>query len=151
MSARLRKTIHVGCRELGIDSETRRDLQLNVVGKSSMSDMSDDELKLLLDALKERGFKTGFKGRSKGRSGKTAPRADLRYVHVLWTLLGDAGALKKPGRDGLNAFVRTSFESKWKSVPIDIDALQDAGQISDVIRALKSWCGREGIETESNR
>jgi phage gp16-like protein len=148
MTEQLRKTIFVGCRQLGLDTETRRDLQLVATGKASMSDMSDAELNSVLAALKERGFEPGFKAASKGRFKKAAPRADLRYVHVLWRLLGDEGKLKKKGRAGLNAFVRTRFETKWKSVPIDIDTLRDAGQINDVTRALKDWCKREGITTE---
>jgi phage gp16-like protein len=148
MTEQLRKTIFVGCRQLGLDTETRRDLQLVATGKASMSDMSVSELNSVLAALKKRGFEPGFKAASKGRFKKAAPRADLRYVHVLWGMLGKAGKLKKKGRDGLNAFVRSRFESKWKSVPIDIDALRDADQINDVTRALKDWCKREGIATE---
>ena len=144
----LRKTIHVACRKLGIDSETRRDLQLVATGKASMSDMDEADLKKVIAQLKARGFEPGFKAASKGRFKKAAPRADLRYVHVLWGLLGASGKLKKPGRAGLNAFVRSRFEGKWKSVPIDIDTLQSAGQINDVTRALKDWCKREGIATE---
>lgn len=147
-SSTLRKTIFVGCRQLGLNDDVRRDLQLVATGKASMSDMTDADLGKMLAALKQRGFKTGFKAASKGRFKKAAPRPDLRYVHVLWGLLGKADKLKKPDRAGLNAFVRTRFESKWKSVPIDIDALRDAGQINDVTRALKDWCKREGIETE---
>ena len=148
MTQQLRKTIFVACRQLGLDNETRRDLQLVATGKESMSDMDDADLEKLLSALKERGFEPGFKAASKGAFKKGAPRADLRYVHVLWRLLGDAGKLKKPGRAGLNTFVRSRFEGKWKSVPIDIDTLQDAGQINDVTRALKDWCKRERIATE---
>ena len=40
MTRALQQLIHVGCRELGIDSDTRRDLQLLVTGKASMADMS---------------------------------------------------------------------------------------------------------------
>ena len=53
--------------------------------------------------------------------------------------------LNRPGRDGLNAFVRSRFESKWQSVPIDVDALRDAGQINAVIRALQDMCRRAGV------
>lgn len=148
MTQQLRKTIFVACRQLGLDNDTRRDLQLVATGKESMSEMDDADLEKLLAKLKERGFEPGFKAASKGRFKKAAPRADLRYVHVLWRLLGDAGKIKKPGRAGLNAFVRSRFEGKWRSVPIDIDTLQDAGQINDVTRALKDWCKREGIATE---
>ncbi len=146
----LKRMIHVGCKELGLDDETRRGLQLIATGKASMAEMNEAELQQVVAALKKRGFKpygntyyTGRKGRGKGHS--PAPRADLRFVHVLWKLLGEAGALKRPGRDGLNAFVRSRFEGKWQSVPIDIDALRDAGQINDVTRALKDMCKRAGV------
>ncbi|TKA96888.1 regulatory protein GemA [Cereibacter changlensis] len=147
MTARaLQRLIHVGCRELGLDADTRRDLQLVATGKASMAEMSEAELAKLLEALKARGFKPGFKPGAKPPR-PAAPRPDLRYIHVLWGLLGKAGALKKPGREGLNAFLRTRFEGKWGSVPIDIDALRDAGQINDVTRALKDMCRRAGVET----
>jgi len=145
MAARdLQRLIHVGCRELGLDQDTRHDLQLVATGKASMADMTEAELEAVVAALKARGFKPGFKGDAKGRRAP-ASRSDLRFVHVLWKKLGDAGKLKKPGRAGLNAFVRLRFEGKWQAVPIDIDALRDPGQINDVIRALKDWCKREGI------
>jgi phage gp16-like protein len=145
MSRALQQTIHVACRQLGLDGEARRDLQLAVTGKASMTDMTEADLKRLLDRLKADGFKLD---KPKKRA---APRADLRYCHVLWRLLGEAGAVRVPGRAGLNAFVRARFESKWASVPIDIDALQDAGQINDVTRALKDMCGRAGIPTERGK
>ena len=148
MTARaLQKLIHVGCRELGIDRDDRHALQVIATGKGSLSDMSEAELHKVVDALKARGFKAGFKGKVNGRRAP-APRADLRYVHVLWAKLGQAGALSRPGRDGLNAFLRSRFEKKWGSVPIDIDALREAGQINDVIRALKDWCQREGVDSQ---
>ncbi len=143
----LQRMIHVGCKQLGMDDDTRRDLQLVATGKASMSDMCDADLRKVIDALKARGFKAGFKGKVNGRRAP-APRADLRYVHVLWAKLGQAGALSRPGRDGLNAFLRSRFEKKWGSVPIDIDALREAGQINDVIRALKDWCQREGVDSQ---
>lgn len=137
---RLQKTIHVGCRELGIDSATRHDLQLQVTGKSSMSDMSEADLNEVVKVLEERGFK-----KTSSKRFKAAPRADLRLVHVLWGLLGKAGKLERPDRAGLNAFVRASFGSAWGSVPLDIDALTDADKINAVVRALKAMCDRHGI------
>lgn len=141
------KLIHVGCKQLGLDEDTRRDLQLFVTGKDSLKAMSPGELTRVLEALKARGFNPGFKGGVKGRRG-AAPRADLRFIHVLWRLLGEAGALKKPGREGLNAFIRSRFEGHWQSVPIDVDALRDAGQINDVTRALKDMARRAGVDVK---
>lgn len=143
----LQRTIHFGCKQLGIDADARHDLQLLVTGKASMADMTDADLRKVVTALENRGFKAGSKASAKPKRAP-APRADLRYVHVLWGLLGKADALKKPDRAGLNAFIRSSFEGKWSSVPIDVDALRDAGQINDVTRALKAMCKRHGIETE---
>lgn len=148
----LKRMIHVGCRELGLDHDTRRDLQLVVTGKASMSEMDEADLRKLVDALKARGFRpygNAFYTSGKAGAGSChhapAPRADLRFVHVLWRRLGEAGVLKKPGRAGLNAFIRARFEGKWQSVPIDIDALRDPGQINDVTRALKDMCRRAGM------
>ncbi len=148
----LKRMIHAGCRELGLDSDTRHDLQLVATGKASMSDMTEAELHKVVAALKDRGFKpygntyyTSRKSGGKARGHAPAPRADLRYVHVLWRQLGEAGALKRPGRDGLNAFIRARFEGKWQLVPIDVDALRDASQINDVTRALKDMCHRAGV------
>ncbi|WP_226779542.1 regulatory protein GemA [Oceaniglobus trochenteri] len=144
MTTALKRMIHVGCREIGLDGDARHDLQLLVTGKDSLTDMSEAELKAVVSALEARGFRA-HKGK---RSRPLAPRSDLRYIHVLWGLLGKAGKLQKPGRAGLNAFVRSRFEGHWQSVPIDIDSLQRTDQINDVTRALKDWCRREGIATE---
>ena len=139
--ANLRKMIFVGCRELRLDQEARRDLQLRIVGKSSLAQMTEADMQKVVAELKKSGFRpTG------GNRHKLAPRGDLRLVHVLWQKLGDAGVLHKPGRDGLNAFVRSKFGQSWKAVPADIDMLRDAQKINAVIQALQDWCGREGIE-----
>lgn len=150
-SARLRKTIFAACKELGIDQETRRDLQLVTTGKSSMSNMTQADMEAMVGALEERGFKSSFKPGAKGRKHPAAPRKDLAYVHVLWGLLGKAGKLDRPDRAGLNAFIRKRFGDTWQAVPGDVDMLRDAAKISAVIRALKSWCKREGIQTERKR
>jgi hypothetical protein len=137
---RLQKTIFVGCRELGLDGDARRDLQLRVTGKASMSDMSEPELKAVLGALKDAGFKA-----KRGKKYPAAPTSDLRLIHVLWGLLGKAGKLDRPGRDGLNAFIRSAFGNSWGSVPADVDMLRDHEQINAVIRALKGMCDRKGV------
>lgn len=148
MNNALRKMIHVGCRELGIDQDSRRALQLEVCGKASMSDMDEDEMNALLARLKRDGFNPASKAPSKRPA---APRADLRLCHVLWRKLGQAGALDRPGRAGLNAFLRSQFGDAWGSVPVDIDMLRDPDQINDVVRALKAWGKRAGIDFDFRR
>jgi len=131
MTRSLQRLIHVACRDLHLTQDDRRDLQLAVCGKASMSDMTQTDLTKVLDRLKSDGFKPDFKGRKKHPA---APRADLRVIHVLWKKLGDAGALRKPGRAGLNTFIRARFGTVWGSVPGDVDMLRDWKQIDQVIQ-----------------
>ncbi|WP_172298314.1 regulatory protein GemA [Pseudoruegeria sp. HB172150] len=144
---RLQKLIFAGCRELGIDNDTRRDLQLVTTGKDSLGDMTEAEQRAVVAALKEKGFRPG------GHDGRRpkADRSDVRFAHVLWRLLADHGEVQMRGAAGLNAFIRRRFADAWGSTPIDIDRMQDAAQIRDVIEALKSWCRRSGIELETGK
>jgi phage gp16-like protein len=144
MTRTLQKLIHVGCRDLGIDAETRRGLQLVVTGKASLSDMSDAELEQVVKALKDRGFRPEA---GKGRR-PAAQRGDVRFCHVMWGLLHRAGKVTVAGAPGLNAFVRERFEKAWGHVPIDIDQMHDWELISDVVNALKAMCRRAGIEVD---
>lgn len=146
MSRALQRTIFAGCRELGLDEDTRRDLQLAATGKASLSDMSEAELKQVVSALETRGFKRVVKPRGKGRP--MAKRADVRFAHVLWRLLHQNGSVKVAGAEGLNAFIRARFTGKWGAAPLDIDMMTDWAQIADVIDALKAWCRREGVELD---
>jgi len=140
----LQRKIFAGCRELGLDADARHDLQLAATGKESLSDMTEAELELVIDRLKQSGFNPA----SRGGKRKRAPRADIRFCHVMWRLLHEAGAVRQPGAAGLNAFVRKRFEKTWGYVPVDIDAMTEWSEIRDVVEALKDWCGREGIELD---
>lgn len=143
MTALQIRTIHVACRDLQIDEDSRRALQLRLIGKASLSQMTEAELGRVIDALKQQGFTPSGGTRAKRQ---TASRGDLRFCHVLWGKLVKAGAVASPGAKGLNAFIRTRFEKAWGSVPIDIDQMRDAGQIATVIEALKAMCRRAGVK-----
>lgn len=144
MTRTLAKLVHVGCRDLGIDGETRRDLQLVVTGKESMADMSQADLEKMVAALKARGFKPAPGSRTR----PAAARGDVRFCHVLWGKLVRAGAVDQAGAAGLNAFVRARYQKAWGAAPFDIDTMQDWRQIATVIEALKAMCRRAGIEVD---
>lgn len=139
------KTIHVACRDLGMDNDTRRDLQLLVTGKASLSAMTSAEQLAVLEALKAKGFKPSA-GKASRTHRRPATRGDIRFCHVLWGKLVKAGAVELPGAAGLNAFIRARFEKAWGAVPFDIDGLRDWKQIATVIEALKAMCLRAGID-----
>lgn len=149
--AALQKLIHVGCRDLGLDEDTRHDLQLVATGKGSMRDMSQGDLEALLAALKARGFNPDLSRPGVKNGRPAAERGDIRYAHVLWKLLALQGAVKVPGAKGLNAFIRARFEAHWGHVPIDIDAMREWAEIKDVVDALKAMCKRAGIEVRQRQ
>ena len=142
MSRALQRKIHVGCRELGLDSDARKALQLVVTGKASMTDMTEADLTAVLNRLKQDGFKAS----SRSKKHAKASRADLRLVHVLWRKLGEAGQLRDVSRAGLNKFIRSRFGKAWSNVPADVDMMRDHQEIDQVIQALKSWGQRADID-----
>ena len=139
MTDTLRKKVFVACRELGIKTQARREMQERITGKASLSDMEAHEIELVVNHLINAGWTPSAPKHA------PAPRRDLRLVHVLWGKLSNAGKLEQPTREGLNRFIRRRFGDHWGSVPADVDHLRDADQIAQVIEALKSWCRREGI------
>ena len=152
------RACHAAVRAAGFDEDARHDFQMRVTGKASMRDMSVAELRRLRDELNRiTGFGRG--GRGKGRRGgepavgkptagrkadyhPPAFRGDVRLIHALWGELGQRGALKRPGRAGLNAFIRSRFEGHWSFVPVDVDVLDDRDHIDDVLQALKAMLAR---------
>lgn len=145
MSATVLKTIHAAAREMGLEREDRVSLQLAVTGKESLAEMSDAERRAVLEALRARGWKPRTP-----RRRPAAPRADLRYLHVLWRLLAEREVVR-PGAAELNGFVRARFGRAWGAVPIDVDRLTDHARIRDVTQALKAMCVRNGIDPEGGR
>lgn len=144
--ARLMRAVHATCRALGLDGDARRDVQLHVTGKGSMRDMEEGDLARLLAHLDRR------RARAIWRAGRPkAARADLRLIHALWGELGRRGALARPGRAGLNAFIRARFGGHWECVPIDVDALTDTPRITDVIRALRAMLARSEKTGETGK
>lgn len=142
----LQRLIHVACRDLGLDADTRHDLQLAVTGKASMADMSDADLQKVVDALRAKGFNPAVSLARAMKKHAPAASPGIRFIHVMWGLLAKKGAIKQPGRRGLNLFVRSRFEATWGAAPLDIDMLTDEAQINDVTQALKAMCRRAGIE-----
>lgn len=148
MTAALIRLVHVGARELGLDEDTRRGLQLAATGKESLRDMTVPELESVVKALKVKGFRPSSGNGAAGKSARRglAPRGDLRFCHVLWGKLVRAEAVQEKGAKGLNAFIRARFEKAWGAAPLDIDQMRDAAQIATVAEALKGMCRRAGIE-----
>ncbi len=108
----------------------------------------------------KRGYERGHSAADGARGGKIYPRAkrgDVRLIHALWGELGRRGALKRPDRAGLNAFIRSRFGDHWACVPLDVDMLDhskdrsNTARINDVIRALRAMLARAEAEAGQAR
>lgn len=145
MKSALIRLVRIGARELHIDDDSRRALQVRVTGKDSLADMTDAEVTAVIDELKRLGFKP--------RAGHrpAAARADTRFAHKLWGLLYLNGKVSVRGAAGLNAFVRERFSEAWRATPIDIDRITDGNKIAAVVEALKAMCRRAQIKVDVAR
>lgn len=89
-SQQLQRTIHGACRDLGLDDDTRHDMQRQITGKESLTEMTEADLRKVIKALNEKGWK----GRSTApKRGFSAPaeHAYQRKIYALW------GELKREG------------------------------------------------------
>jgi hypothetical protein len=70
---------------------------------------------------------------------------------VLWAALAGAGVVKDGSNGALNAFVQRRFGKAWGFVPVDLNTLEDPRKIEDVLKALKDWMAREGVDFDWER
>lgn len=109
-------TISIGCKDLGIDEESRRDmLAARYGGRRSMTQLSIEQLEDLLDHLKAQGFKPKRKGggKSDGRDRRGPARAggralanapEAKKARALWLSLYHLGVVRNPSESALAAF-----------------------------------------------
>jgi hypothetical protein len=123
---KLMRAVRAACRAQGMDDDDRRALQLELVKKASMKDMTPAELGKMLDHL------------NRGRTRPESSRPHLSKIKALWWTLYWIGAVEQPNDRAIDAFVsRVSKVSALRFL--------DAGSSRAVIEALKSWAAREGV------
>jgi len=132
--------IHVGCKQLGIDEEDRRDLYERVTNKRSLTDMSPAEQAQVVDELKRLGFKPTSKASRKGLEGQYAPK-----LQALWIACWNLGLTRSKTDASLLAFVK-------RQTGVDHTRfLRHAEDANKVIEALKAWMAREaGVDWTVN-
>lgn len=123
---------HLAAKDLGLDEEARRAVQVGVTGRESCGAMSVAELELLLAHYRARGW------RPKGKAPAPLPTGNprSRKIRALWGELGRAGAVRAEGREAaLRAFCR-------RMTQVDAPEWLTPEQAGVVIEALKAWLGR---------
>lgn len=138
---RLIKLIHVGRRELDMDTDTYRLMLAGMKqldGVTSTADLSVPKLKLVLEQLKSKGFKV------RPNKKTTRPMADdtqSKKIRSMWLSLHDAGVVRDPSESALVKFVEKMTGVKalqWLTI----------AQASRVIENLKQWEQRASNQDE---
>ncbi|MDR1995124.1 phage protein GemA/Gp16 family protein [Azonexus sp.] len=131
------KAVHAACRRLGIDDDTRRDIQLSLTGKASLSDMHSGEVSRVLDHLNGRG---------------NDHRDDWRFVFRLaadrqaigkkiYRLAERIGAAQEPPVPVMGKRYIEGITEQMRGCQQPLEFC-DAGQLRKVVQALEIYCKR---------
>lgn len=122
--------VHAAKKAHGLDDDTYRDMLARVTGKRSAADLSDAQLRQVLDHL------NGAK-RPSGR--KRADTAIAGKARALWLSLHALGLLSDPSESALRAWVKRQYRVD------DLAFLPPADSFA-VIEGLKRWALRAGVD-----
>jgi len=136
MLRKLKAQVHIGKAALALDDESYRILLHAATGKTSSADMTEHELRTVLQRLRDRGWKNQ---RSSPASRQRDSKDQLDKIRALWITLNQSGALRDGSEQAL-----TSFARRMTGVA-RIDWLR-SNQANTVIEALKKWQARHNAE-----
>lgn len=127
--------IHVAKKALGLDDDTYRAKMMNIVGKSSAKDMTENERQKVLTVFRNEGFQPkAADRRADGRQKLTGKYA--KKLQALWIAAWNLGLVDNRDDRALLAFVKRQT---------GIDHTRFLAYHDDATRAiegLKSWISR---------
>lgn len=146
-AGKARKALFAACRELGIDDETRKQIQLRVVGKDSTSGMSAGEIGLVLDELKQSHGWTPKRQPKRAGARPIAPGDQAAKIRALWLALYHLAEIEDPTEAAIDGFARRMTKNAPGRGGAGVDSLRwlDAAAANQVIKALRGWCDRVGF------
>lgn len=132
MRLRLYSLINIAKNKLQIDEEDYRAIIKRIAQQESLKNCSIQELDLILDEMKKKGFKvTPKKKNSKSHISKVHNKA-----LSLWIELADKGIVQDRSDTAFNKYcLKFSKVSYWRFMTQD--------EASTVIESLKAWLKRE--------
>lgn len=141
LKKRLLALVHLAPKQLGLDEEARRDLQEEVTGKRSASEMTVAELNHLIAVYRSLGFKVETKG-----GGGYSPKYDdpqKAKIVALWITCFQQGVVENRSHAALERFVKRVTgvaKLEWLTPP----------QANQAIEALKQMLDRAEAQGVSN-
>ncbi len=149
--SRLRRAIFAACRQRGIDSDLRHEIQLGATGKASLTEMTMDDMRKVLDAVngrrRRRNTDTGRErpprraggepNRLKGPTGSLPDGPHTSKLRALWISAWWLGVVEDRSDEALGAWIRrqTGLDAARWATPVHSSAC---------IEALKGWMARDG-------
>jgi phage gp16-like protein len=126
--------IHIAKKDLGLDDDTYRAMLLELTGKSSSKDLTDQQLGKLMHHLKKRGFKPKAPVGS-GSQRRQANDPESTKIRALWLFLYEIGLVNNPSEAALAAYVK-------RQTGVDDLHWLNSLQCERVIESLKKWAMR---------
>lgn len=148
--------VHIGKKELGLDDDTWRDLVERVFNTRSVAGLSSDQLTILVEELKKKGFQQ--KPRASQREGIAnpidVPRETINgpnagvigKLRALWLSLYHLGIVSDPKDSAIEAFVRRQTLKTNNGAGVTKLRWLPQAHAYLAIEALKSWATREGVD-----
>ncbi|EBZ3776814.1 regulatory protein GemA [Salmonella enterica subsp. enterica serovar Minnesota] len=123
--------IHIAKSQMGMDTDTYRQMLLSITGKTSTSEMNPGQLNKVLAAMKAKGFvvKPSRKVRT---TRQLADSPQIKKLRALWLEMHQHGKVRDSSEVALQAWVKreTGVDSlKWL----------EPGMASLCIEKLKKW------------
>lgn len=123
--------IHIAKSQMGMDTDTYRQMLLSITGKTSTSDMNPGQLNKVLAAMEAKGFvvKPSYKARTT-RSLASYPQA--KKLRSLWLEMYAQGIVRDSSEEALR---------RWVKRETKVDGLQwlESDKASMAIERLKKW------------
>ena len=121
--------VAIARKELGLDEDTYRDILERLTGHRSAKDASDQQLGLVLDEFKAKGW-TPRNPVVRKKPRLVSPPA-VRKARALWIGLADLGAVRDRSEAALESFAR-------RQLGVESMDWSDAARLYKLIEALKA-------------
>ena len=129
---KLIRAVHARARDMGMDDDTRRALQVRAAGKDSCRDMSAAELRRVLALMRGGRGNGGRRPRDRMPDGPLAAK-----LRALWWSGIQLGVVERPGDGALMSFIKRQT---------GLDAARfahDPRDANKAVEGLKAWLARE--------
>ncbi|NRA86446.1 MAG: regulatory protein GemA [Rhizobiales bacterium] len=132
--------IHIAKKQTKMDDGAYRFLLERVTGKNSCTKLSDDQLAVVVEEFKSKGFIP--KKSANKKFFKASNKAYVRKIYRQWTVLEGLGAVRVPGRPGLFKFISQQLPATRNTNITKPADMLEGHEAMPIIEALKAWIKR---------